>query len=83
MNETERLARFVARTEFGDIPTSAVGAAKEAIRDYTGVAVYGSGHRVGDRVAEYVHACADGEMATLLGGGQASVAGAALANGAE
>jgi 2-methylcitrate dehydratase PrpD len=81
MNETERLARFVARTEFGDIPTSAVGAAKEAIRDYTGVAVYGSGHRVGDRVAEYVHACADGEMATLLGGGQASVAGAALANG--
>lgn len=45
------------------------------------MAVYGPEHRVGDLVAKYVYAYADGETATLLGGGQAIVAGAALANG--
>lgn len=81
MGETERLAGFVTDTRYEDLPGRVVAAAKDAIRDYVGVALYGSGHGVGERIRGYVDASAAGETATLIGGGTASTAGAALANG--
>lgn len=81
MPETDRLATFVTETGFDDIPTDAVDEAKRAIRDYVGVALFGSQHAVGDRLTRYVDRSSPGDQATVIGRGTASAAGAALANG--
>ena len=81
MAETARLTGFIADTEFSDIPTDAIESAKPAIRDYLGVAVFGSHHAVGDRLSEYVDRFEPGDQATVFGRGTASATGAALANG--
>lgn len=80
-NETAKLAAFVTDTDFGDIPAEVVADAKRAIRDYCGVALYGSQHPVGKRITSYVAAAMPGNDATLLGGRTTSAPGAALANG--
>ena len=82
MDETEALATFVAETTYDDVPAEAEDAATTAIRDYVGVAVYGSRHAVGDRIGEYVAACMPGDASTVFDRGTASPPGAALANGA-
>ncbi|MFB6160224.1 MAG: MmgE/PrpD family protein [Haloferacaceae archaeon] len=82
MGETEELAEFVATTEYGDLPADALDAARTAIMDYVGVAVYGSEHEVGETVTSHVDRCMSGDEATLIGRGRASPTGAALANGA-
>jgi 2-methylcitrate dehydratase PrpD len=82
MGETETLAEFVATTEYEAIPADALDAARTAIMDYVGVAVYGSEHEVGETVTAHVDRCMDGDEATLIGRGRASPTGAALANGA-
>ena len=81
MDETARLAEFVVSTAFADVPEAEMDHAKRAVRDYLGVAVYGSHHEVGERIASYVDAAAPGSDATVLARGSASVPGAALANG--
>ncbi len=81
MGETRILAEFIAQTSFGEIPADIETKAKEAITDMVGVSLYGSQHAVGDHVVSYVETMFPGEQATLLGGGTASPAGAALANG--
>ncbi|MEF8814204.1 MAG: MmgE/PrpD family protein [Halovenus sp.] len=81
MNETATLAAFVAETESGDVPSEARTHAKQAIRDYVGVAVYGARHEVGDRIAGYVDRCHAGTGASVFAREEASPAGAALANG--
>lgn len=80
-DETERLAAFVADLGLDDVPASAIEHGKRAIYDFVGVALYGSAHETGDRIAEYVDLAAPGDGATVLGRGTASPAGAALANG--
>jgi len=55
--------------------------AKLAIRDFLGVALYGSQHPVGEHVGAFVDTAEPGTAASLLGGGTASTTGAALANG--
>lgn len=81
MDETATLAAFVAGTDLDDVPPEARSHAKQAIRDYVGVAVYGAHHEVGDRIAGYVERCHDGDEASVFARGAASPAGAALANG--
>lgn len=81
MPETERLAQFVTGTAFSDISDAAVEDAKRSIRDYVGVALFGSQHAVGDRLTRYTDRYAPGEQATVFGRGSASAPGAALANG--
>jgi len=80
MDETERLATFVARTTLADVPDEPRTKAKEAITDLVGVAVYGSHHEVGDQISAYVEAESPGDTATVFGRGSASATGAALAN---
>lgn len=80
MGETRTLAKFVVETTYDDIPGSTVEKSKEAIRDFIGVAVYGSGHEVGKKIATYVDRTAGGNEATVFGQGTASPTGAALAN---
>ncbi len=81
MGETATLAEYAVSTTYDDIPADAVGHAKRAIRDYLGVAVYGSHHHVGEQIMAYVDRCMDGQDATVIGRGTASPTGAALANG--
>lgn len=82
MDETALLAEFTAQTTYDDIPTEAINHSKTAIRDFVGVALYGSHHDVGDRIYRYVDNHASGEQSTVFDRGSASVSGAALANGA-
>ena len=81
MGETATLAEFVVSADLGDAPESEIDHAKRAIRDYLGVAIYGSRHGVGDRIATYVESGMPGDDATVLTRGAASATGAALANG--
>ncbi|WP_227378622.1 MmgE/PrpD family protein [Haladaptatus halobius] len=81
MAETNTLAEFAATTSFDDIPTDVVEEAKRAIRDYVGVALYGSQHDIGDRISSYVDGYLPGDDAAVLGRGTASPPGAALSNG--
>jgi len=81
MGETNALAEFVVDLNLEDVPDGTVENGKRAIRDYMGVALYGSRHGVGDRIGSYVDRCLSGGGAAVLGRGTASPAGAALANG--
>ncbi|MFB6133658.1 MAG: MmgE/PrpD family protein [Halanaeroarchaeum sp.] len=81
MGETETLARLVRTTAFADLPDAVVSKANEAILDYLGVALYGSRHDVGRRVAAYVSATTGEGSAPMIGRGEAAAPGAALANG--
>lgn len=81
MGETKRLASFVADTELSDVPRDSQERSKEAIRDFVGVALFGSQHEVGNKVHSYVQSHHPGDDATVLGRGTASGTGAALANG--
>ncbi|WP_254546754.1 MmgE/PrpD family protein [Halomarina pelagica] len=81
MDETTALASFAVSTELSDVPEPEIDHAKRAVRDYLGVAVYGSRHEVGDRIAAYVEASSPGTDATVFARGSASAPGAALANG--
>ncbi len=82
MDATEAVAMFVDETTLSDVPTAAQQKAKEAITDLVGVAVYGSHHHVGDKIAAFVDTDAPGDAATMFARGSASATGAALANAA-
>lgn len=79
---TTTLAEFTATTTFEEIDSDTLDRAKQAIRDYLGVAIFGSQHKVGETVGSYVAANQPGNMSTVIGRGTASPPGAALANGA-
>lgn len=81
MDETATLATFITETEHEDVPGEVITLAKRAIRDYVGVAVYGARHEVGHRIAGYVDRNHPGTEASVFARGDASPAGAALANG--
>lgn len=81
MGETTALAEFTADVSLADVPNAVVERSKLAIRDLVGVALYGSQHPAGARIATYVDTTAPGTGATVLGRSTASPAGAALANG--
>lgn len=80
MSTTDALVDLTELT-YDDFPSEAIDRAKASIRDVVGVAIYGSHHEVGTKIANYVDVGLPGEDATLLGRGTASAPGAALANG--
>ena len=81
MDETAELASFVAELRLADVPDAAVERATVAIRDYVGVALYGSRHEVGDQIWSYVDSAFGRGPATAFGRGTTTPTGAALANG--
>jgi len=81
MGLTVDLAGTAVETAAGGPPPGTLDRATLAVRDYIGVALYGSQHPVGERIGAFVEAAQPGTAATLLGGGTASTTGAALANG--
>lgn len=81
MEETSVLSRHVATCEYGSIPAPVLERSRTLVRDLLGVALYGSQHATGRRIAAYVDATAPGERSTVFGRGTASPTGAALANG--
>jgi 2-methylcitrate dehydratase PrpD len=78
------IAAHVARTRFADLPAGEVAAAKRSLLDAIGVIVAASTLGEGsDAFAEVARAAAGAPTSTVLGHGfRASVADAALANGA-
>lgn len=81
MGVTEDLASFIVETEYEAFSSAAIHEAKRAIRDYVGVALYGSQHEIGTKINRYVSRMVNGTGATLIGHGVCSPSGAALANG--
>ncbi|SHG41219.1 MmgE/PrpD family protein [Halobaculum gomorrense] len=82
MGETATLASFVSQLALDDVPDDVVADATLAIRDYVGVALYGSAHEVGERVWRYADRAFGRGPATAFGRGTTTPTGAALANGA-
>ncbi|MBI2907563.1 MAG: MmgE/PrpD family protein [Chloroflexi bacterium] len=83
MGRTERLARFVVETGFGDFPRKVIDIAKEHNLDCLGVALAGSTHPVGKIVTRLSKEMGGAPEASILCGGlRTSAANAAFANGA-
>lgn len=80
MTATEDLAEFVRSVD--DLPAATVERAKLAIRDYLGVALYGSTQPTGETVRRYADATSEDGPATVLDGSSAGHERAALVNGA-
>lgn len=81
MGETDAIAEYIVSTTFDDLPDEVIDHAKLAIRDYLGVAIYGSHHEVGEHIVKYVDGQSAGTESTVIGHGSSSATGAALANG--
>ena len=82
MGETQKISKFVNSVTYDDIPSNVTDYAKTAIRDYIGVALYGSHHSVGDSIYEYIDIYSGSGDATVFCRGSKSATSAALANGA-
>jgi 2-methylcitrate dehydratase PrpD len=82
MGATEKIARFIVNTGFGDIPRDAVEKAKRTALDCVGAALAGIGEPVSQAVTGYVTKLGGPPQASVFGAGvKVSVPDAALANG--
>ena len=82
MGATETIARWVVNTGYEDIPPDAIRVANESCFDLLGVILAGSVQPVGQIIQKYVADQRAAPEATVLsGGGQSTLANAALANG--
>ena len=82
MGATETIARWVVNTGYEDIPPDAIRVANESCFDLLGVILAGSVQPVGQIIQKYVAGQQAAPEATVLsGGGQSTLANAALANG--
>jgi len=81
MDETATLAELVKETDLDDVSPEAVAHAKRSIRDFVGVAMYGSQHEVGSTLMSYVDEFASAGDAVVFGHGTSDAPHAALANG--
>jgi 2-methylcitrate dehydratase PrpD len=81
MGETAELAEFVESTVLDDVPEDVRDHAKEAIRDYVGVALFGSHHDVGDKIYQYADSYGGGGPSTVVQRESKAAPAAALANG--
>lgn len=81
MNTTATLTALIAETEFEGFSAAAVTHAKRSIRDFTGVAVYGSHHEVGRTMMSYVNKRSAVGESIVMGHGTYDAPDAALANG--
>ena len=79
---TEKFAKLVTGTRFGDVPAAGIAKAKDCILDCLGVTIAGSAESIREPVMRYVGAVGGAPDATLAGiGGKTAVTNAALANG--
>lgn len=82
MGATEKVAEFVVKTSFEDIPPEAIRIAKDLNLDMLGVALAGSQEAEGKAVARYVKENDGHPEAVVLGAGfRTSAPAAAFANG--
>ena len=82
MGATETIAKWVVNTGYEDIPPDAIRVANESCFDLLGVILAGSEQPVGQIIQKYVaDQGAVGQATVLSGGGQSTMANAALANG--
>ena len=82
MGATETIAKWVVNTGYEDIPPDAIRVANESCFDLLGVILAGSVQPVGQIIQKYVAGQQAAPEATVLsGGGQSTLANAALANG--
>ena len=80
---TEKIALFIADTNFDDIPSEAVAKAKRTALDCVGAALAGVTEPVSQTITGYVTKLGGPPQASVFGAGfKASVQDAALANGA-
>lgn len=66
---TEKVAAFISKTKYNDIPKEAGDAAKKAIIDYLGVALAGSAEPVAKTMIELVKKSGAKSEAGVIGGG--------------
>ena len=66
---TEKIARFIAQTEYGQIPEDAVKLAKKAILDCIGNCLAGSLTPEGNIILEYIEELGGKTESTVIGGG--------------
>jgi len=82
MGATETIAKWIVNTSYEDIPPEAIRVANESCFDLLGVILAGSVQPVGQIIQKYVSNQGAAPEATILsGGGQSTLANAALANG--
>src|SRR5262245_10797557 len=82
MNETQTLARFVARTRFTDLPRALVDSCKIAVLDTLGAAFVGTRQPWAQRIVKVVQALGGTPEASVVHQGwRTDVSRAALANG--
>lgn len=78
---SRRLADTLSATRFADLPDDVVAEARRAVLDWLGSALAGALERPACMARDVVAGLGASEEATVFGGGRASAAGAALANG--
>jgi len=78
---TFHLARLLASTRHADLPASALEATHRSILDWLGSALAGAAERPARLARQIVTRLGTSDEATVFGGGRASAALAALANG--
>ena len=79
---TEKIAEFIAGTDYDQIPQEVLKIAKRGILDCLGVALAGSVDPVGKVIIEFVRKIGGEPRATIIGGGfKSNPVSAALANG--
>ncbi len=82
MGATEKAARFIVDTKYGDIPGDAVKKAKRSALDCVGAALAGVAEPVSQTITGYVTKLGGPPQASVFGAGvKVSLADAALANG--
>ena len=82
MGATETIAKWIANTNYEDIPPDAIRVANESCFDLLGVILAGSVQPVGQIIQQYITSQgAVSEATVLAGGAQSTQANAALANG--
>lgn len=82
MGATEKIARFIVETGYGNLPADAAEKAKRTALDCLGAALAGIGEPVSQAVTGYVTKLGGPPQASVFGAGvKVSIADAALANG--
>ena len=82
MGATAEFARWIASTNYEDIPPEAIGVANEACFDCLGVMLAGAGHPLGQNIVGYLRESGGTPESTVVGAGlKTTAAQAALGNG--
>lgn len=82
MSQTEKVAQYIVKTNYEDIPQDAINKAKEALTDVIGVALAGTVQDEGEIIIDYVKNNGGKPESSVFGSGyKTSALWAAFANG--